>query len=92
MRPVRWSRAAQADLLRHTKFLAGFNPQAADRAAALLKIRVGQIKDHPRLGERVPGHEPREVRRLVAGPYEVHYELTTEAATLLRVFHTREGR
>jgi hypothetical protein len=32
------------------------------------------------------------VRRLIAGTYEVLYELTADAANILRVIHTREGR
>ena len=92
MRLVRWSRRARGDLVRLTKFVATASPRAADRAAAHLKIRVAQIEAQQRLGERLPGFEPREVRRLIAGPYEVQYELTPEAATILRVFHAREQR
>lgn len=92
MRTVRWSPLARADLVRLTKFLAAGSPRAADRAAAHLKIRVSQLKEHPRLGARVPGYEPRDVRRLIASPYEVQYELTAQTMTIVRVFHTREGR
>lgn len=92
MRAVRWSRPAREDLVRLTKFLATGNPRAADRAVAHLKIRVCQLQEHPRLGARIPGSEPRDVRRLIASPYELQYELTAEVVTILRVFHTREGR
>ncbi|WP_245398320.1 MULTISPECIES: type II toxin-antitoxin system RelE/ParE family toxin [unclassified Serratia (in: enterobacteria)] len=37
-------------------------------------------------------YEPREVRRLNIGNYEIHYELRVNALYILRVWHTRENR
>jgi len=59
---------------------------------ALVRVRAGQLAAHPRIGERIPDYEPREVRRLIAGTYEVHYELTANDANILRVLHTRQER
>lgn len=92
MRRVVWTPAARRDLNRLGRFLAESSPAAAQRAVALARVRAGQLAAHPRIGERVPGFEPREVRRLSAGNYELRYELNAESATILRVFHTREGR
>ena len=55
-------------------------------------MRASQLAAHPRLGERLPGFEPRELRCLSAGGYELRYELAADASTILRVFHVREDR
>jgi hypothetical protein len=36
--------------------------------------------------------EPREVRRVLVGDYEIRYELTKKDVVVLRLFHTREDR
>ena len=40
----------------------------------------------------VSGVEPREVRRLIVGNYEMRYEQTEGGAVILRLWHTREDR
>lgn len=92
MKRVVWTPEARRDLNRRGRFLAELSPAAAQRAVALVRVRAGQLAAHPRIGERVPEYEPHEVRRLIAGTYEVLYELTADAANILRVLHTREGR
>jgi len=89
---VVWMPEAMGDLNRLSRFLAELNPAAARRAVALARVRAGQLAEHPRLGERLPGFEPRELRRLSAGNYVLRYELTEQVVTILGVFHTREGR
>ncbi len=92
MKRVVWKPEAVGDLNRLSRFLAERNPSAARRAIALARVRASQLAAHPRLGERLPGFEPRELRRLSAGSYELHYELTEQAVTILRVLHTRQER
>ncbi|MFM7067088.1 MAG: type II toxin-antitoxin system RelE/ParE family toxin [Gammaproteobacteria bacterium] len=92
MRRVVWTPEARRDLNRLGRFLAELSPAAAQRAVALARVRAGQLAAHPRIGERVPGFEPREVRRLLAGSYEMRYELTPKDCAILRIFHAREGR
>ena len=92
MRRLVWLPEALRDLDRLSRFLADLNPAAAQRAVALARVRAGQLATHPRLGERLPGFEPREVRRLPAGNYELRYELTAQRITIFRVFHAREQR
>lgn len=36
--------------------------------------------------------EPREVRRIFAGEYEIRYELNDQTIYVLRLWHTRENR
>ena len=51
-----------------------------------------RIPTHPRLGARLPEFDPREVRRVLVGDYELRYELTESDVFILRIFHTREDR
>ncbi|WP_236532731.1 type II toxin-antitoxin system RelE/ParE family toxin, partial [Escherichia coli] len=47
---------------------------------------------HPRMGEQLFQFEPREVRRIFAGEYEIRYELNDQTIYVLRLWHTRENR
>jgi len=51
-----------------------------------------RLLDHPRLGERAPRYLDREVRRLLVGDYVMHYEITQETISIIRVWHMREDR
>jgi hypothetical protein len=46
----------------------------------------------PRLGTRLTAFEPREVRYLLVGDYEMRYEVTDNDVWILRIWHTRELR
>jgi plasmid stabilization system protein ParE len=80
------------DLARLHDCLAQSNPRAALRAVTTLRNAVRQLLAHPRLGSPLRGFEPREVRRLLVGDYEMRYEVAGEAVHILRFFHTREDR
>ncbi|ENG4277054.1 type II toxin-antitoxin system RelE/ParE family toxin, partial [Escherichia coli] len=47
---------------------------------------------HPRMGEQLFQFEPREIRRIFAGEYEIRYELNGQTIYVLRLWHTRENR
>ena len=47
---------------------------------------------NPRIGEQLFQFEPREVRRILVGEYEVRYELQDSIIYVLRLWHTREDR
>jgi plasmid stabilization system protein ParE len=89
---LRWTRAAFADLKRIHEFLEPVDPVAATRAVRSVIARVRRIPHQPRLGERLPGFDQREVRRVMVQPYEVRYEIAGIDLIVLRVFHARENR
>ncbi|UNM22755.1 type II toxin-antitoxin system RelE/ParE family toxin [Pseudomonas sp. ArH3a] len=47
------------------------------------------LLSHPRIGERVEEFEPRDVRTLLVGPYEMRYEIQTSTLYILRLWHVR---
>jgi plasmid stabilization system protein ParE len=51
-----------------------------------------RLLEHPRIGEKLEEFEPREVRRIVVGHYEMRYEIQESTLYVLRLWHTREDR
>ncbi|ENJ0682493.1 type II toxin-antitoxin system RelE/ParE family toxin [Salmonella enterica subsp. enterica serovar Worthington] len=66
-------------------------PAAARTVQSLTQAPV-ILLTHPRMGEQLFQFEPREVRRIFAGEYEIRYELTGQTIYVLRLWHTRENR
>jgi hypothetical protein len=50
------------------------------------------LQVNPRIGEVLEEFEPREVRRILVGHYEMRYEIQGSIIYLLRLWHTREDR
>ncbi|KFL28547.1 plasmid stabilization protein [Devosia sp. 17-2-E-8] len=89
---LRWTSAAQGDLVRLYEFLKADNPNAAARVVRALVAAPERLLQTPRLGERLEEFSPREVRRMVIGRYEMRYEVADRAIFVLRIWHTREHR
>jgi plasmid stabilization system protein ParE len=89
---IRWTSKAHSDLVRLHEFLQPVNPRAAAKAVRQLIAGVRRIPMHPRLGIRLREFDPREVRRVLVGDYEIRYELVERDVVVLRLFHTREDR
>ncbi len=87
-----WTEKALTDVVRLHDFLAPLNPAAAARIVQNLVTTAGRLPRFPRIGERLDLYDPREVRRIFAGQYEIRYEITPEAITVLRMWHGRERR
>ena len=89
---LQWTSRALSDLARLHEFLALANKPAAARAAQALTKAPVILLTNPRLGERLSEFEPREVRRLLVGHYEMRYEIEESTVHILRLWHTRGDR
>ena len=89
---IRWTHAALGDLGRLHEFLHAVNPSAAARVVQRLSEGPDVLELQPRLGTRLTAFEPREVRYLLVGDYEMRYEVTDNDVWILRIWHTRELR
>ena len=90
---ITWTRAALGDLRRFHAFLRPVDPQAAARVLQRLTAGPDLLVRQPRIGTRLPEFEPREIRYILVGDYEMRYEITAEDAIwILRLWHTRELR
>ena len=89
---LKWTSKAHSDLVRLHDFLAPVNPRAAARVVRALAAAPARLAEHPRLGERLDEFNPREVRRIIVGDYEMRYEIQSSTVYVLRLWHTREDR
>ncbi|UCI05965.1 type II toxin-antitoxin system RelE/ParE family toxin [Mesorhizobium sp. B1-1-8] len=89
---LNWTRKALSDLVRLHDFLAPVNSQAAARVVQSLAAAPKRLVEYPRIGERLEQYEPREVRRILVGNYEIRYEIRNSTILVLRLWHTREDR
>ncbi|MBL4940143.1 MAG: type II toxin-antitoxin system RelE/ParE family toxin [Colwellia sp.] len=89
---IKWTSKAISDLSRLYSFLSLVNKQAAANTVQSLTETPNKIIHQPRIGERLDEFEPKEVRRLLVGHYEMRYELTRDTFYVLRIWHTRERR
>ena len=89
---LKWTSKALSDLARLHEFLVLVNPQAAAQVVQTLTAAPTSLLSHPRTGEQLYEFEPREVRRLFVGNYEMRYEIQSSTIYLLRLWHSRESR
>lgn len=89
---LQWTSKALSDLTRLHEFLATVNGPAAARAIQALASAAASLVSTPRLGERLEEFDPREIRRLLVGRYELRYEIVQSTIVVLRIWHTREER
>lgn len=89
---IKWTSKASADLVRLHAFLEPVAPDAAARIVRELARAPNRLLDYPRIGERLEAYEPREVRRIIVGRYEMRYEIAAGTILILRLWHSREER
>ena len=89
---LKWTSKALSDLARLYDFLAPINKTAAVRIVQTLADAPNSLLPNPRIGERLDEFEPREVRRILVGHYEMRYEIQESTLYILRLWHTRENR
>lgn len=89
---LKWTSKALSDLARLYEFLALANKPAAALAVQALTQSPTILLTNPRIGEQLFQFDPREVRRILVGEYEVRYEILDSIVYVLRLWHTRENR
>lgn len=89
---LKWTGKALSDLVRLYEFLAPVNKQAAASTVKSLTAAPASLLVNPRIGEKLEEFEPREVRRILVGQYEMRYEIQESTIYVLRLWHAREER
>lgn len=89
---LKWTGKALSDLSRLYEFLAPVNQSAAVRTVQALTAAPESLLVNPRIGEKLDEFEPREVRRILVGRYEMRYEIQESTIYELRLWHPREDR
>lgn len=89
---LKWTAKALSDLARLYDFLAPVDKSAAARTVQALAAAPASLLANPRIGETRDEFVPREVRRILAGKYEIRYEIRETTIYVLRLWHRREDR
>lgn len=89
---LQWTSKALSDVVRLHEFLASANGLAASRVVKSLVAAPAGLVANPRIGERLEEFDPREIRRLLVGSYELRYEIGESTIYVMRIWHTREER
>lgn len=89
---LKWTSKAYSDLVRLHEFLNSVDSRVALRVVHQLVAGAKRIPAHPRLGVRMLEFDPRDVRKVLVGDYEIRYGVTDIDVFVLRIFHTREDR
>ncbi|SCB61088.1 ParE toxin of type II toxin-antitoxin system, parDE [Rhizobium aethiopicum] len=89
---VKWTSKAVSDIARLYDFLSPVDRRAATRTVQALTAAPARLLEQPRLGDRLEEFDPREVRRILVGRYELRYEIQQSTIYILRLWHTREDR
>lgn len=89
---LKWTSKALSDLVRLYDFLAPVNRMAAASVVKSLTAAPASLPANPRIGEKLEEFEPREVRRILVGRYEMRYEIQDSTIYMLRLWHAREDR
>ena len=89
---LKWTSKALSALARLYPFLAPLNKPTAARTVQALTKAPTILLTNPRIGEQLFQFDPREVRRILVGEYEVRYEIQNSIIYVLRLWHTREDR
>lgn len=89
---IQWTSKAASDLVRLHEHLRPVAREAAARVVQQLMRAPDKLLDFPRLGEKLEAFEPREVRRIIVGNYELRYEIESGVIFILRLWHCRENR
>lgn len=89
---LKWTSKALSDLVRLHELLAAVNMLAAAQIVQSLSVAPLRLLEQPRIGEMLEEFEPREIRRIIVGYYELRYEIQESTIYVLRLWHTREDR
>ena len=89
---IKWTGKGFSDLTRLYEFLAPVDKLAAARTVQALTKAPSTLLTNPRIGEQLFQFDPREVRRILVGRYQMRYEIQGGTIYILRIWHTREDR
>jgi plasmid stabilization system protein ParE len=89
---IKWTSKALSDVVRLYDFLAIKDKAAAARVVQSVTAAPNRLLDQERIGEKLEEFDPREVRRIIIGRYEMRYEIQESIIIVLRIWHTREDR
>ena len=89
---VLWSEESLADMERIFEFHAKFSIPVAMRVMSMIRRATNLPTVFPQAGRSCIQYNPRDVRDLVVGDYQLRYEVAGKAIRVVRVWHCKEER
>ena len=89
---LKWTGKAVSDMARIYGFLNPVDRGVVARTVQALTIAPTRLSGNSRIGEKLEEFEPREIRRILVGHYEMRYEIQESTIYVLRLWHTRADR
>jgi len=84
---VRFTPAAQRQLLEALEFLAARRPSAARAFLQRVRARLEVLEDYSQAGRRVPEFPELPVREVLVPPYRLFYRVRESGVWLVGVWH-----
>ena len=78
MARVKWTNVALNDLRAIYDYVAQDSPKYADRLMDKIVERVDVLKQHPKIGRKVPEFDNDSIRELIEGSYRIIYRVESE--------------
>ena len=87
---VQWSPLAIERIAEIAAFIAEDNPPAAEKWVQDAFARVGQLRQFPKSGRRIPESPRPDLRELVWGNYRIVYRREARRISILTVRHVKQ--
>ncbi len=85
---MKWTNIALDDLRAIYDYVAQDSPKYADRLIDKIVEKVDVLKQHPRIGRKVPEFDNELIRELIEGSYRIIYRIDSEEEIgIARVHH-----
>ena len=89
---VLWSDESLSDMERIYEFHAQFSVPVAMRVMSMIRRATNLPVVFPQAGRSCVAYNPRDVRDLVVGDYQLRYEVDGKTIGVVRVWHCKEDR
>ena len=87
---IQWSPLAIERVAEIAAFIAEDNPCAAEKWVRAAFARVGQLRQFPKSGRRIPESPRPDLRELVWGNYRIVYRREARRISILTVRHVKQ--
>lgn len=89
---VRWSDQSKSDLTRIFDRLSTFDDDTAAGTIQMIVAAGLRLGSFPQMGRRWSRIDGRDARSIIAGHFELLYEIRDDAVEISRVYHIRQNR
>ena len=86
---IKWSDAAKSDLKGIFDYLSHDSPQYAEYLFERIFESIGNLKNFPEMGRRVPELKDPNMRELILQNYRIVYQYIENSIEIITIFHSK---